>query len=242
MLLPLANGLGGLSPKRKDELVRESIEENEIAKLFKPGVIANPLEKAVCMAMFWAGLRRSEIWGLKVEDLDWQTPKLSIRHAWKCFNSKRRELGDPKWHKTRTAPFPLDLQRAIKELWDANGKHDFVFSRKDGSIPSASYIRNHLPQWLERAGIQLNGRKIVPHSARHSIASALEARGVPLRYIGDMLGHARLKTTNGYLHTVSSAINDMGAKIDGIQREHKKVARMKKRGKRESKAPLRKAK
>jgi integrase len=202
------------APKQKKSNARDAIEEDEIVKLFAPGVIDNILDKAVCTAMFWSGLRRSELWGLKVEDLDWKTPKIKICHAWKRFNSKNRVLGDPKWHKIREIPFPLDLQQAIKELWAVNGKHDFVFSRKDGSVPSASYIKNHLPKWLKRAGIELNGRRIVPHSARHSIASVLEARGVPLRYIGEMLGHANLKTTKGYLHTVSGAINDMGAAIN----------------------------
>jgi hypothetical protein len=34
-----------------------------------------------------------------------------------------------------------------------------------------------------------------------------------------MLGHSSLKTTRGYLHTVGGAINDMGAKIDGMTKE-----------------------
>jgi integrase len=204
------------APRRKGGKRRDAIEEDEIVKLFVPGVIADPLEKAVCTAMFWAGLRRSEIWGLKAEDLDWKTPKINIDHAWKRLASKDRKLGDPKWHKHRKIPFPMDLQNAIKELWAVNGKHGFVFSRKDGTQPGPDWIRDHLHKWLERAGIELNGRKIVPHSARHSLASTLEAKGVPLRYIGDMLGHSDLKTTRGYLHTVSGAINDMGNKINGM--------------------------
>jgi integrase len=214
-------------PRRKSENSRDAIEEDEIVKLFTPGVIADPLEKAVCTAMFWAGLRRSEIWGLKVEDLNWKAPRIKINHAWKRLASKERKLGDPKWHKHREIPFPMDLQKAIKELWAANGRHIFVFSRKNGSQPGPDWIRDHLPKWLERAGIGLNGRKIVPHSARHSIASVLEAKEVPLRYIGDMLGHSSLKTTKGYLHTVSGAINDMGSKIDGMakgeEREEEKT-------------------
>jgi site-specific recombinase XerD len=207
----------GIEPPIDDEEnPPEAIEEWEIVKLFAPGVITDPLQKAVCAAIFWAGLRRSEIFGLKPEDLDWQTPRLNIRHAWKQFNRKERILGDPKWHKKRTAPFPDILQIAIKELWAAYGQHEFVFCRKDGSLPRETFLRWHLPRWLKQAGIELNGRKIVPHSARHSIASALEAKGVPLRYIGDMLGHSSLKTTRGYLHTVSGAINDMGSKIDGM--------------------------
>jgi integrase len=136
----------------------------------------------------------------------------------------------PKWHKYRKIPFPLLLQEAIKELWAANGKHEFVFCRKDGKLPGANYIRRHLSHWLKDAGISLEGRKIVPHSARHSIASALEARGVPQRYIGDMPGHSNLKTTRGYLHTVSGAINDMGTKIDEIQKGQRPSRKGKRRG------------
>jgi integrase len=202
------------APKFKDTTPQGALEEHEIIKLFAGGVITDPLERAVCAAMFWAGLRRSEIWGLKPEDLDWRTPQLKIVHAWKRYNSTNKELGDPKWHKLREAPFPDILQAAIKNLWNINGKHEFVFCRKDGSQPSASYIRYHLPRWLQRAGISCDGRKIVPHSSRHSLASVLEAAGTPLRYIQDMLGHSDLKTTLGYLHSPQGTLNNIAKKID----------------------------
>jgi integrase len=63
------------APRRKTEKHRDAIEGDEIMKLFISGVITGPLEKAVCAAMFLAGLRRSEIWGLKAGDLDWKTPQ-----------------------------------------------------------------------------------------------------------------------------------------------------------------------
>jgi hypothetical protein len=45
-----------------------------------------------------------------------------------CYDSpEKRSLGDPKWHKPRIISFPLLLQVAIKKLWAANGKHEFVF-------------------------------------------------------------------------------------------------------------------
>ncbi|MDR1444267.1 MAG: tyrosine-type recombinase/integrase [Treponema sp.] len=50
-------------------------------------------------------------------------------------------------------------------------------------------MRDHLPKWMARAKINPAGRQVVSHSARHSLASILEAEGVPLRYIQDMLGH-----------------------------------------------------
>ncbi|MDR0628750.1 MAG: hypothetical protein LBG24_03750 [Treponema sp.] len=104
------------APKKKKGNRRDVLGKDEIIKLFYPGVIIDPLERAVAVAMFWAGLRRSEIWGLKAEDLDWRTPQLNICHAWKCITSRKlRELGEPKWHKIREAPFPEDLQKAIKK-------------------------------------------------------------------------------------------------------------------------------
>jgi integrase len=201
-------------PKRVKGRIRDVLQEDEILKLFMPGVITDILERAVAIAMCWAGLRRAEIFGLKTEDLDWRTPKLNINHAWKRFGStKKRILGDPKWHKRREAPFPDDLQGAIRVLQDVNGIHEFVFCRKDGSIPHGKWILEKLPVWMEKAKIDPAGRRIVPHSARHSLASTLEAAGVPLRYIQDTLGHGNLKTTKGYLHTPEGKINEITKKI-----------------------------
>jgi hypothetical protein len=50
------------APKSKAGLEREVIEEAEIAQLFMPGVITDPLDMALCAAMFWGGMRRGEIY------------------------------------------------------------------------------------------------------------------------------------------------------------------------------------
>ena len=73
--------------------------------------------------------------------------------------------------------------------------------------------QKHFKQWIESAGIKLNGRNITPHSSRHSLASLLENRGVALRYIQEMLGHSKLETTKIYLHTPEKIIREMGSKI-----------------------------
>jgi integrase len=203
-------------PIRVKGNTRDVLQEAEILKLFMPGVIKDPLERAVAIAMFWAGLRRAEIFGLKYDDLDWKTPLLRIRHAWKRFGRKGRILGNPKWNKFREAPFCEDLQNAIKILQETNGTHEsnFVFCRKDGSIPHGKWIQDKLKVWIKNAGIDTIGRKIVPHSSRHSLASMLEENSVPLRYIQDILGHSSLKTTKIYLHTPQGKINEITKKIE----------------------------
>ncbi|MDR1176937.1 MAG: site-specific integrase [Treponema sp.] len=209
----------GLDPPKKVNRNRDAFTEDEVVSLFGPDVLKDTMELAVAAAMFMAGLRRGEIFALKPEDLDWRTPKILIRRAWQDFDRRSREMGPTKGKKERLAPFDSVLQEAIKKLWEENGKHEFVFSFANGKTPGPSWTRYRFKKWIARAGIKLNGRKIVPHSSRHSLASLLEARGVSIRYIQDLLGHSDLKTTKTYLHSTDATIRDVGKKIETAMNE-----------------------
>jgi integrase len=199
---------------------RDALTEDEMLQLFMPGILKNTMEFAVCAVMFLAGLRRAEVSALKPDDLDWITPKIVVRRSWQMFNSKNRVMGPPKGKKARDAPFDPVLQEAIKKLWKENGRHEFVFSDKNGKTIGPSWIKGKFPQWLKDAGIELGGREIVPHSSRHSLASLLEAKGVSVRYIQELLGHSDLKTTKGYLHSTEKTIRDIGQKITETREQH----------------------
>ena len=193
---------------------RDALPEDEVLKLFMPGVLIRVMELAVCSAMFLSGLRRSEVFALRPEDLDWHTPQITVKRAWQNFDSKDgRVLGPPKGKKERKAPFDPILQQAIKKLWEQNGQHEYVFCWENGKTPGASWIGYNFEKWLKRAGIELGGREIVPHSSRHSLASVLEERGESLRHIQELLGHSDLKTTKGYLHSTNKTIRAIGEKI-----------------------------
>jgi integrase len=65
------NPLQNISPpKNIRHQDRDALLEEEVLKLFHPGVLQETMEIAVCAAMFLAGLRRSEIFALRPEDLD----------------------------------------------------------------------------------------------------------------------------------------------------------------------------
>ena len=193
--------------------IRDALTEDEMVKFFMPGVLTDTMELAVCAAIFLSGQRRAEVSALRPEDLDWNTPKITVCQSWQLFNNKNKVLGPTKGKKPRKAPFDPVLQGAIKKLWTEKGKHEYVFSDKNGKVIGSSWIKGRFPKWLKRAGIELGGRNIVPHSSRHSLASLLEARGVSLRYIQDLLGHSDLKTTKIYLHSPEKTIRDIGKKI-----------------------------
>jgi integrase len=192
---------------------RDVLTEDEVMQFFMPGVLQDTMELAVCGAIFLSGLRRAEVSALKPEDLDWNTPKILLSRSYQRFNGKNKILSTTKGKKPRKTAFDPILQEAIKKLWDENGRHEFVFSNKNGKAIGSSWIKGRFKKWLERADIKLGGRKIVPHSARHSLASLLEARGVSLRYIQELLGHSDLKTTKGYLHSTEETIRVIGQKI-----------------------------
>ena len=207
------------APQAAEIAERGALSEDEVVALFAPGVLADAMELAVCGAMFLSGLRRAEIFALKSDCLDWNAPKITVKNAWQNFDRKDRVLGPTKGKRRRAAPFDPILQEAIRQLWEKNGRHEFVFSFPNGKTPGPSWIKGRFPKWLKKAGIEMNGRDIVPHSSRHSLASLLEARGVPLRYIQDLLGHSDLKTTKIYLHSTEKTIRDIGIKISEVVAE-----------------------
>jgi integrase len=199
--------------------IRDALTEDEVVKLFMPGVLMDTLELGVCAAMFLSGLRRAEVSALRPEDLDWATSKIKISQSWQRFNNKNKVMGPTKGKRERKAPFDPILQGAIKKLWAENGEHEYVFSvmRKNKTVKTigSAWIKGRFPKWLERAGIELGKREIVPHSSRHSLASMLEARGVSLRYIQELLGHSDLKTTKIYLHSPEKTLKIISDIISG---------------------------
>jgi integrase len=144
------------APKAMDGNPRDILDDNEVIKLFSSNAFNDKMEKAVCAAMYWAGLRRSEIFALRPENLDWKTPKIRIENAWKNFDRKDRELGDPKCHRKREVPFPIQLQEAIQELWEDQGRHEFVFAWKKDVMKNpgaSSWVSSFCKVWILCGGL-----------------------------------------------------------------------------------------
>ena len=68
---------------KSDSKPWDALTEEEVVRLFEPGVLIETMELAVCGIMFLSGLRRGEYHALRQEELDWseKSPKVWVDRA-----------------------------------------------------------------------------------------------------------------------------------------------------------------
>ena len=74
-------------------------------------------------------------------------------------------------------------------------------------------VKRIVPRACQRAGL----RHAQWHMLRHSFASQLAMKGVPLKMIQELLGHSTIEMTMRYAHLAPSALVDAVAVLDGPQ-------------------------
>ncbi len=146
-----------------------------------------PWHRALIALLLFAGLRRSEVAAITIDDLDMGSAHLLVRG---------------KGAKQRVVPLtPLAVQ-AIREYLpcrpQTESQHLFV-SRVGGRPLHARVAGRMLQHVLRRAG--LGEEHITPHRVRHTFATHLIRNGVDVRTVQELLGHADLQTTARYLHS-----------------------------------------
>ena len=173
------------------------------------------------------GLRIGEALGLRWEDVDLDSRRLTVRYAMQRVNG-RLQLVEPKTEKSRRTitlpPMAIEALRVHKgrqnkekllagRYWQETG---LVFTSTVGSPSDASDVSRAFVAFLERSGLP----RMRFHDLRHSCGSLLLAQGVPLKVIQEILGHSNLATTgNIYSHVLPSLFEDaseaMGRALGG---------------------------
>jgi len=138
------------------------------------------------------GLRRGELMALGKDAVDLKHRRIDVRR-----NYHRGRLGTPKSGLSREVPLSETATRALAAHRHTRSE-DFVFCDAKGNPLTASRMRYELRAICKRAGL----RRIGWHVARHSFASHLVMRGVPLAVVQKLLGHSSIVVTQRYAHLV----------------------------------------
>ena len=150
-----------------------------------------------------AGLRCGEILGLQWPNVHFDRRKLYI-----CDNLVRARdehgawvIRVPKGGRPRWVPISGPLEKALKAI-ERRGDH--VITSHEGRHVTPNALTRRLATAQRRAGLETCG----PHILRHTFCSQLVLRGVHVRTIQKLAGHAELATTEVYMHLVSEVEED----------------------------------
>lgn len=178
------------TPKMRSVLPRVPTEEATCALI--DGVAAKAKETgrahperdlAILELLYGSGLRISELAGLNLEDVDWEGRWLRVRG---------------KGRKERQVPFGVRAAEALER---------YLAGRRPAEGERALFL-NHRGKRLSDRGarniIYFYARQVAgddsihPHTLRHAYATHLLSAGADLRAIQELMGHARLSTTQKY--------------------------------------------
>jgi integrase len=172
--------------------------------------------RAVPIVAAGVGLRQGEVFGLRVEDVDFLKRKLHVRQQVKLLNG-RPTIAPPKRGKTREVPLADVVAVALAERIRAYPPDDdgLIFTSREHKPLTRTYYNPYI--WkpaLVAADVEptrANGM----HALRHYFASVLLDAGESIRALADYLGHSDPGfTLRVYTHLMPSSEDRARGAVD----------------------------
>ncbi len=184
------------------EIEREAL--NSILKSVKVSF----RDKAIIQLALRTGLRAVDIVGIKLSDIDWINDTISILQL--------------KTGKPFNIPLTADVGNVLssyilKERPKAEDPQVFLrsvtpFRPLCGHSACYAIVR----KVFHHAGIRLSNERKGIHVLRHSAASMMLSKGVPVTTISSMLGHSNKSSTDVYLATDEIRMRECALPLSGI--------------------------
>ena len=187
-----------LRTPKKREVLPDVLERREVRRLLSAPGRADVWQRhyagreerdRLLLALFaYGGLRRAELLGIDLDDVDLDRMLLRVRRA--------------KGGRERVLP----IHPALVPLFDAylttrlrlgRPGERALFIGVQGRRLSATILASTFRRYARAAGVT-ERKRITPHTLRHVFATELLAAGANLRQIQELLGHKQLNTTQRY--------------------------------------------
>jgi integrase/recombinase XerD len=187
--------MAGMQPVRVPQTLPVVLSREEVARLI--AATRNPKHQTALSVAYGAGLRASEVIGLKVGDVDSRRMVLRVEQG--------------KGGKDRYAmlsPVLLERLRAWWRVGHAQGKvlpGGWLFPGMDPMDPLTCRQLNRAIHAAAQAA-QI-GKRVSMHTLRHSFATHLLEQKVDIRVIQVLLGHKKIETTTVYTHVATELLS-----------------------------------
>jgi site-specific recombinase XerD len=182
--------------QKKPRTLPEILSPEKVRALL--GALPNLKHRAILMTVYSAGLRASEVVRLKLSDIDSERGTLRIEQG--------------KGRKDRYVMLSPRLLEVLREYGRQDRPCAWLFPGQPATKPLDRVSVHRILKRAQRfAGIP--GR-IYTHLLRHCFATHLLEHGVYLGVIQELLGHARLSTTQRYTHVSARALQETPSPLD----------------------------
>jgi integrase/recombinase XerC len=185
--------------QRLPDVMSEEKTNNLLDSVESGNVVEKPSRErdlAFLEVLYGCGIRVSELVGLNLEDIDLRSGWLRVRG---------------KGNKERQVPIGERAVAAVQKYLaarDASPDQRALFLNARGARLSDRQVRRLVKMYALAA---TGDSTIHPHSFRHAYATHLLSDGADLRAIQELLGHARLSTTQKYTQV---SLRDLQAVYD----------------------------
>ena len=183
-------------PKYTDE---RALSKDEVARLIAATTIhrannafARLRDQLIFFLLLYTGIRRGELLGLRVQDVDLEKDLLFINGE----TSKSR--------KDRYMPIHQNLRSTLIDYFSLRAKKNIMSSSLVVSLRKDTGLTAHgLKHWVKKYK-DLSGVAFHLHRCRHTFACNLSKAGADVNSIMQLLGHNSLNMTQRYLRSIKN--------------------------------------
>jgi len=176
---------------RQGRRLPRDVQDVDVERLLS--VIESVRDRAMVLLMLRCGLRVGEIRNLSLGDLYLQPAPGSLPRLWlRGKNGSQR------------VAYLSNQSLAALRTWLAvrpDVQSDAVFVSSRGRRISVRTIQDRMARYCRRAGVHVTG-----HQLRHTFGRHMVEAKVPVPSIQRLLGHARIRTTEIYLHVFDTCV------------------------------------
>lgn len=181
---------------KKSKILPTILSKEEIIDLLR--CTKNLKHRAILAMIYSAGLRIGELLSLELKNIDIDRRQIIIK------NGKGRKDRNVILAESMVPLLQNYLMTYTPTIYFAEGQ-------KPATNYSPESVRSFLKRSIKAANIK---KRITPHTLRHSYATHLLENGIDLRYIQELLGHAKPETTMIYTHVSKKDLLQIKSPLD----------------------------